>query len=119
LATLDSAGTHPTSRTSAGQPISPTVRSPTTPARGPDWLDDHSRYALSVTADSQLTGPIVLATSRATIASKNYVDMLGKLIIPSGSARPDLSRRPLRPEHRHHRYKVAGKRCMCWSWFQT
>jgi transposase InsO family protein len=29
------------------------------------WLDDHSRYALSVTAWNRVTGPIVLATFRA------------------------------------------------------
>jgi hypothetical protein len=29
---------------------------------------------LSVTADSQLTGPIVLAASHPAIASKSYVD---------------------------------------------
>jgi transposase InsO family protein len=38
---------------------------------GPDaevltWLDDCSRYALSVTAHARVTGPIVLATFRAT-----------------------------------------------------
>jgi transposase InsO family protein len=31
------------------------------------WLDDHSRYALSVTAWNRVTGPIVLATFRATV----------------------------------------------------
>lgn len=40
---------------------------------GPDseiltWLDDHSRYALSVTAHHRVTGPIVLATFRHTVA---------------------------------------------------
>jgi transposase InsO family protein len=34
------------------------------------WLDDHSRYALSVTAWNRVTGPIVLATFRA--AMKRY-----------------------------------------------
>ena len=29
------------------------------------WLDDHSRFALSVTAHHRVTGPIVLATFRA------------------------------------------------------
>jgi transposase InsO family protein len=33
------------------------------------WLDDHSRYALSVTAHDRVTGPIVLATFRAAIAA--------------------------------------------------
>jgi transposase InsO family protein len=32
------------------------------------WLDDHSRYALSVTAWHRVTGPIVLATFRAAVA---------------------------------------------------
>jgi len=31
------------------------------------WLDDHSRYALSVTAHRPVTGPIVVATFRAAI----------------------------------------------------
>jgi transposase InsO family protein len=40
---------------------------------GPDveiltWLDDHSRYALSVTAHVRVTGPVVLATFRKAIA---------------------------------------------------
>ena len=30
------------------------------------WLDDHSRYALHVTAHARVTGPIVLATFRAS-----------------------------------------------------
>ena len=41
--------------------------------QGPDveilsWLDDCSRYALSVTAHHRVTGPIVLATFRETVA---------------------------------------------------
>jgi len=31
------------------------------------WLDDHSRYALSVTAHRRVTGPIVLAVFRASV----------------------------------------------------
>jgi transposase InsO family protein len=31
------------------------------------WIDDHSRYALSITAHTRVTGPIVLATFRACI----------------------------------------------------
>jgi transposase InsO family protein len=34
------------------------------------WLDDCSRYALSVTAHRRITGPIVLATFRETIATQ-------------------------------------------------
>ena len=33
------------------------------------WLDDHSRYALSVTAWNRVTGPIVLSTFRAAVAA--------------------------------------------------
>jgi transposase InsO family protein len=33
------------------------------------WLDDCSRYALSVTAHARVTGPIVLATFRKTVVS--------------------------------------------------
>ncbi len=33
------------------------------------WLDDCSRYALSVTAHARVTGPVVLATFRKTIAT--------------------------------------------------
>ncbi|MEV6273177.1 integrase core domain-containing protein [Kribbella sp. NPDC051936] len=32
------------------------------------WLDDHSRYALSVTAHPRITGPIVVASFRETVA---------------------------------------------------
>jgi transposase InsO family protein len=33
------------------------------------WLDDHSRYALHVSAHPRITGPIVLATFRRTVAA--------------------------------------------------
>jgi len=33
------------------------------------WIDDHSRYALSVTAHTRITGPIVLAEFRKTVAN--------------------------------------------------
>ena len=33
------------------------------------WLDDHSRYALSVTAHHRVTGPVVLATFRKAVAA--------------------------------------------------
>lgn len=33
------------------------------------WLDDHSRYALSVTAHRRVSGPIVLTTFRKTVAA--------------------------------------------------
>src|SRR5690348_9946341 len=33
------------------------------------WLDDHARYALSVTAHQRVTGPIVVDTFRAAVAA--------------------------------------------------
>jgi transposase InsO family protein len=33
------------------------------------WLDDHSRYAISVTAHTRVSGPIVLAAFRAALAA--------------------------------------------------
>ena len=33
------------------------------------WLDDHSRFALSITAHPRITGPAVLATFRETVAA--------------------------------------------------
>jgi transposase InsO family protein len=33
------------------------------------WLDDHSRYALRVTAHSRVTGPVVLAAFRAAVTA--------------------------------------------------
>jgi transposase InsO family protein len=44
---------------------------------GPDaeiitWLDDHSRYALQVSAHVRITGPIVLASFRNTTAQHGY-----------------------------------------------
>ena len=32
------------------------------------WLDDHARYALSVTAHARVSGPIVVDTFRAAVA---------------------------------------------------
>ena len=58
-------------RTSAGSPTSPTTGSPTATRHDEilTWLDDCSRYALSVTAHARVTGPIVLATFRKTVAT--------------------------------------------------
>jgi len=36
------------------------------------WLDDHSRYALHISAHVRITGPIVLATFRETAAQHGY-----------------------------------------------
>ena len=64
--------------TSAGSPTSPTTDSPAPTADpAPDieiitWLDDHSRYALHVTAHRRVTGPIVLATFRQAADLHGY-----------------------------------------------
>ena len=36
------------------------------------WLDDHSRYALHVTAHPRVTGPIVLATFREAVSPARH-----------------------------------------------
>jgi transposase InsO family protein len=36
------------------------------------WLDDHSRYALHISAHARITGPIVLATFRETAGQYGY-----------------------------------------------
>ena len=37
------------------------------------WLDDHARYALSITAHPRVTGPIVVDTFRAAIAQQGHL----------------------------------------------
>jgi transposase InsO family protein len=37
-----------------------------------DWLDDHARYALSVTAHRRVTGPIVLAEFRKSLCNTAF-----------------------------------------------
>jgi len=64
---------HPAQRDLAGR-LPPTTGSPTPTARpaptprSSTWLDDHSRYAVSVTAHAPVTGPVVLAAFRGAIA---------------------------------------------------
>ena len=62
-------GSPPNCPTNAGNPTSPTTPSRRHRHRILTWLDDHSRYALRVTAHSRVTGPIVLAAFRAAIAA--------------------------------------------------
>ena len=63
------------SPTSVGSPISPTTRLTRPDATaGADteiltWIDDCSRYLLSVTAHRRITGPIVLAAFKNTVAA--------------------------------------------------
>ena len=65
----------PISPTSVGSPISPTTRLTRPDATaGADteiltWIDDCSRYLLSVTAHRRITGPIVLAAFKNTVAA--------------------------------------------------
>jgi transposase InsO family protein len=40
------------------------------------WLDDHSRYAISVTAHTRVSGPIVLAAFRAALAAHSAASTL-------------------------------------------
>ncbi len=71
-------GSRPSSPTRPGSPTSPTTGSPAPTARpGADveiitWLDDHSRYALHVTAHARITAPIVLATFREAADLHGY-----------------------------------------------
>ncbi len=72
-------GSKPTNRTRPGEPTSPTTACRTAPSTSPTaagsaaptqgtdveiltWLDDCSRYALSVTAHRPVTDPILLTT---------------------------------------------------------
>src|SRR4051794_22258534 len=72
------------------------------------WLDDCSRYALSVTTHHRVTGPIVLATFRETVA-EHGIPASTLTDIQSGCAALRLFRRPAekdqcRPAPARHRY---------------
>jgi transposase len=54
------------------------------------WLDDHSRYALRVTAHRRVSGPIVVAQFRAAAAEHG----IPASTRPHRSCRPPCSRRP-------------------------
>jgi transposase InsO family protein len=79
------------------------------------WLDDHSRYALSVTAHVRVTGPIVLRIFRETVATHgipastltdNGMVFTTRL---SGGSRRSGSRGRNGLEHELHRLKVTQK----------
>ncbi|MFI7066990.1 DDE-type integrase/transposase/recombinase [Kribbella sp. NPDC050124] len=57
------------------------------------WLDDHSRYALSVTAHARITGPIVLASFRENVAQYG-IPASTLTDIQSWWASPEASWRP-------------------------
>ena len=57
----------PTSPTRPGRPTSPTTRSTGADSEILSWLDDHARYALSLTAHVRVTGPIVVDTFLAAV----------------------------------------------------
>ena len=66
------------------------------------WLDDHSRYALSVTAHIRVTGPIVLAAFRAAVDRHGPPAATLTDIQRPGLHHPPLrrQRRPQRPGNR-------------------
>jgi transposase InsO family protein len=71
------------------------------------WLDDHSRYALSVTAHRRVTGPIVVAAFGDT-AARHGIPASTLTDIQSGCAALRLARRPAgedrcRPAPARHR----------------
>jgi len=71
------------------------------------WLDDHARYALSVTAHRRVTGPIVATTFADTAAQHGYPAST-LTDIQSGCAALRLARRPVgedrcRPAPARHR----------------
>jgi len=57
----------PTNPTNAGKPTSPNRLADSTDSEILTWLDDHSRYALRITAHQAVTGRIVLDQFRHTI----------------------------------------------------
>jgi len=73
------------------------------PADGTDieiltWLDDHSRYALSITAHRPVTGPAVVRTFQATIARHgtpfSTLTDNGLVSPPASPRRQDIPQRP-------------------------
>jgi transposase InsO family protein len=71
------------------------------------WIDDHARYALSVTAHVRVTGPIV-ATTFAEAAAEDGIPASTLTDIQSGCAALRLARRPVgedrcRPAPARHR----------------
>jgi hypothetical protein len=78
----------------------------------PSWLDDHARYALSVTAHARLTGPIVRDRFRYTVATygipaSTLTDMVFTTRFSGGSRRGTLGRNGL--EHELRRLGVTQK----------
>ena len=92
---------------------------PTPPATGRDveiisWLDDHSRYALDVTAHARVTGPIVLATFRQAAELHGYPastltdnGMVYTTRLSGGSLRGTRGRNGF--EHELHRLGIVQK----------
>jgi transposase InsO family protein len=78
------------------------------------WLDDHSRYALSVTAHTRITGPIVLRVFRETVATQGIPastltdnGMVFTTRLSGGSLRGSRGRNGL--EHELHRHGITQK----------
>jgi transposase InsO family protein len=78
------------------------------------WLDDHSRYALHISAHPRITGPIVLHTFRKTVATYGIPaatltdnGMVFTTRLSGGSLHGTRGRNGL--EHELHRLKVVQK----------
>ena len=71
------------------------------------WLDDHSRYALSVTAWNRVTGPVVLATFRAAVAAHGAPASMLTDIQRDGVHHPAI-RRQRRPQRLRTRTAPPG-----------
>jgi transposase InsO family protein len=82
------------------------------------WLDDHSRYALSVTAHVRITGPIVVASFRETVAqygipASTLTDIQsGWAVLQPGCDgrrdRPEGDEQDRRPRHRPAHVRARG-----------
>ncbi|WP_305783736.1 DDE-type integrase/transposase/recombinase [Symbioplanes lichenis] len=78
------------------------------------WIDDHSRYALSVTANRRVTGPVVLLAFRETVTTygtpaSTLTDngMVFATRLSGGSRRGSRGRNGL--EHELHRLNIVQK----------
>jgi transposase len=95
-----------------------------------NWIDDHARYALSVTAHHRVTGPIVLAEFRKTVAAHGvpastltdngmvFTTRLsgGKgpagpsgFYVPGGKPWADDSAAPMMYETEQYRFRISGE----------
>ncbi len=69
------------------------------------WLDDHSRYALQLTARHAVTGQVVLATFRGAVAVHG---MPAAMLTDNGDGVHHPARRPRRPQRLRHELRRLG-----------